>query len=156
MTQTLESLWPVATWLSLTTLGRTVWLINLYAQFTPLCGGRRELFWPPVPQRHRPRGFLKGRTTFPTRPLIDIECFLSARFDGSAHFRAQEHPQIELIFHLSSGLVSSSPGKWSMCNSPQRPSVILCGHFNWASLRWVIKSYLLFIASNPPTGTKTH
>lgn len=50
--------------------------------------------------------------------------------------------------------------EWSLRSSPQRPSTILCGRFNWATARrgalFLHQIYPLLKAANPATERKMH
>ncbi len=93
-------------------------------------------------------------------PLMDIERFFPPLcFCRSAHFKTLEYWSIKPIFPPND---ASFPRSEKLkCTSPQKPPVILCDRFNWASARWVSlfvhQLYHLFIARpHPPAGRKMH
>lgn len=88
---------------------------------------------PPYPMDVADEDFSKAGAT---RPMCLWWSVLPPCNSTDQHISgSQEHPQIKLILHLSSSpCFQVPPSKRGMCNSPRRPSVSLCGCFNWPSL----------------------
>lgn len=86
-------------------------------------------FWPLMPHQKR---FHNGRGTFPTFHQW-VELLFLPYFCTSAYLEAMGAS----VANISSIMMPCFRDKseQSMCNSPQRPWVTLCGHFNWAPVR---------------------